>query len=355
MKLISSKTAQREGFTLIELLVVIAIIAVLVGLLLPAVQQAREAARKSSCSNNLRQLGIAMHNFHDSKKRLPSSLRPSTINTVRVGAFTQMLPFIDEKVLWDKYDTNYNWSYSGNVPVTSARVTTFQCPSGPKPERLDGNPDIVSNSGNSAWSPTLVAITDYAATIGVDPRLETLFTTSTSAGTTKEVKAGIGFLPKNQVGTFADVTDGLSNTIAIVESAGRPFVYRRGPILLSSDQVKNRVNGGGWSRPASDLLFAGSSKDGVNIPPTSTTSYLALNATNGDDVGADSTTPGGGTYPHTYYGTEGTSQPFAFHNSGMNVLFGDGGVRFIDENVTIPVFAGLITRDQAERLDESQF
>ena len=334
----------RRGFTLIELLVVIAIIAILVALIVPAVQQAREAARRTQCANNLKQLGLAIHNFHDTKRKLPSSVRPTQASTVRVGAFTQMLPFLDEKSLWDSYSTAVNWSDATNTPVTSARINVFQCPSSPKQDRLDGNPDPIQTGGNAVWSPTLVGITDYAVTVGVDKRLAQVFTA---------IKPGAGMLPKNQTASLADVTDGLSNTIAVVESAGRPFVYRRGPLLVDSDQTRHRINGGGWARPASDLLFAGSNKAGTVVPPASTADVAAINSTNGDDVGGDATPVP--IYPHQYYGTEGTSQPFGFHNTGINVLFGDGSVRFLDEAVDITVFAGLITRDQAEKISDSQF
>lgn len=338
----------RHAFTIIELLVVIAIISVLIALLLPAVQQARESARRSQCLNNMKQLGLAIHNFHDQKRRLPSSIRPSASSTVRVGALTQLLPFIDEKNLWDNYSTAVNWSDVANRPVGQTRINSFQCPSSPRPDRLDGNPDVIQSGGNSAFvaaANLFTATTDYAATIGVDPRLEAVFT---NASGVKEIKAGTGVLPKNKTGTFADVTDGLSNTIMLVESAGRPFVYRRGPVLVSDKLDEHRVNAGGWVRPASDLLFSGSNKLGTVIPPTSTTDAVALNATNGDDVG-------GAVYPHPVYGTEGTSQPFAFHNTGANALFADGSAKLLDEAVDIRVFAALITRDQAERIDDSSF
>jgi prepilin-type N-terminal cleavage/methylation domain-containing protein len=329
----------REGFTLVELLVVIAIIGILVALLLPAVQMAREAARRSQCSNNLHQIGLAVHNFHDQKRKLPSSVRPVETSTVRVGVFTQLLPFVDEKTLWDQYSLDVNWSDAINTPVTAIRVSTYQCPSVPKPNRLDGNPDPLRSGGPDVWAADLVAVGDYAATIGVDTRLPQVLPL---------VVAGTGVLPKNQVSSFADVTDGLSNTLMIVESGGRPFLYRRGGKLISEDQKKFRVNGGGWARPASDLLFAASNKLGTVVPPSSPVDARAMNSTNGDNVG-------GAAYPHPYYGTEGTSQPFAFHNSGMNVVLGDASVRFVDEAIDIPVFAALITRDQGERVDDRAF
>jgi prepilin-type N-terminal cleavage/methylation domain-containing protein/prepilin-type processing-associated H-X9-DG protein len=324
-----SRLVPPRGFTLIELLVVIAIIAVLAALILPAVQSAREAARRTQCANNLKQMALAVHNFHDAKRHLPSSIRPAATGTVRFGSLTQLLPFIDKKVMWDAYNPSANWSDVSNLPVTSQRVNVFECPSSPKHGVLDDNPDV------TPFTP-IVATSDYATSIGVDSRLPSVVST---------VKAGAGIMPKNQVPqpVFSEVTDGLSSTIMFIESAGRPYVFRRGPVIVNSDPTVSRVQGGGWSRAATDLLFAGSSKDGSVIPGAA-----AINSTNGDDIAA-------AAYPHPIYGTEGTSQPFGFHLSGLNVAFGDGSVKFLDEAIDITVFAALITRANAEKVDDGAY
>ncbi len=324
-----SRLAPRHGFTLIELLVVIAIIAVLAALILPAVQTAREAARRSQCANNLKQLALATHNFHDAKRHLPSSIRPASTGTVRFGSLTQLLPFLDKKVQWDKYDGTVNWSHANNLPVTSQRVNVFECPSSTKHGVLDDNPDVTPFAA-------IVATSDYGSSIGVDSRLPSVVPT---------VIAGKGIMPKNQTPqpTFSEATDGLSSTILFIESAGRPYVYRRGPKIVNDDPAIARVQGGGWSRAATDILFAGSSRDGVVIPGP-----VAINATNGDEIAA-------AAYPHPTYGTEGTSQPFGFHLSGLNVAFGDGSVKFIDEAVDITVFAALITRANAESVNDGSY
>src|SRR4051812_16019590 len=104
----------RSGFTLIELLVVIAIIGVLIALLLPAVQQAREAARRAQCSNNLKQIGLALHNFTDVRGYLPSSDRPPG-NSVRHAWVTNALPYIEQGILFDAYNYDQGWDSNQNI------------------------------------------------------------------------------------------------------------------------------------------------------------------------------------------------------------------------------------------------
>ncbi len=348
-----NQSAVRQGFTLIELLVVIAIIAVLVAILLPAVQSAREAARRSQCQNNLKQIGIAIHNFHDSKGRLPSSVRPTAALTIRAGLFVVLLPYLDQKPLWDAYDTSETWSTVNNKKVTSLRLKTYECPSSPKHNNLlDHAPDYDANgtartftggsAGASPWD-GIVAVGDYAGSLGTSPTLVNFVSTlspprtdiigSTQATTANSVTTN-GMLPKNSTLTFGDITDGLSNTIAVWESGGRPLVYRRGT-PVSNNPVVAHTNAGGWSRPASDILFEGSSKDGATLPG------VYLNRTNGFDHG--SATYGSSGFPT--YGTEGSSQPYSFHTSGLNTLFGDGSVRFLDEDIDIGVAAALVSRN----------
>jgi prepilin-type N-terminal cleavage/methylation domain-containing protein len=338
----------RRGFTLVELLVVIAIIGVLVALLLPAVQAARESSRRAQCTANLHQLGIAIHNFHDVKKHLPSSTRPLASSTIRAGSLIFLLPFIERQDLADLYDFNQQWSNANNVTnVTGKRITVYECPSSAK-QTLDNDPSL--SGGTTTWSP-IVAISDYGVSLGVDPRLADpagpattlnpnyygtgipLKVYGSDAMTSTASKPTNGFMPKNTALTFGDITDGLSNTIAVFESAGRPLVYRRST-AIGTDPIVHRVNGGGWCRAASDILFAGSNQTGAQIPG------IYFNRTNGDDVG-------GHSYPDPVYGTEGSSQPFAFHRGGANVLLGDGVVKFIDESVDVGVIAALVTRNGA--------
>jgi prepilin-type N-terminal cleavage/methylation domain-containing protein/prepilin-type processing-associated H-X9-DG protein len=326
-----SSVKKQGGFTLIELLVVIAIIGVLVSLLLPAVQSAREAARRSQCVNNLKQLGIAAHNFHDTNGHLPSSIRPAGLTPLpRVAALTQTLSFIEQTPLYNAMNFQYSWGAVENSTVSLTRISTFLCPSSPEPERLDGIPEF------TPFVPTVNAVTDYSPIIGIDQRLVTAGLVA--PGNLK------GILVKNDKPRLSDVKDGTSNTILIAESAGRPYVYRKGGTLLSQDLVTRRVNAGGWARPASDFSLDGSTPGGgVTLPGA-----CPLNCTNGEDVG-------GQTFPHPYYGSEGTAEAFAFHPGGANFLMGDGSVRFIKESITMRTFAALVTRANGEVISADDY
>ena len=140
----------RRAFTLIELLVVIAIIAILIALLVPAVQKVREAAARAQCANNLKQIGLALHNYHGASKSFPSNIRPVAAFTVRERWVTFLLPYLEQNAMFARYDPSVNWSAPANLPVTSVPLAVMQCPSVPNPDRQDGDPvrRVRQNSSN---------------------------------------------------------------------------------------------------------------------------------------------------------------------------------------------------------------
>ena len=333
MQTIQIKSRKYSGFTLVELLVVIAIIGVMVGLLLPAVQAAREAARRMQCSNNLKQIGLGLHNHHDTFRHLPSNIRPSAVSTVRVRWATFLLPYIEQNTLYEQIDHTRNWSDPvattppriANSVLFGTRISAYECPSAPNGTVIDGAP------APETWQP-IVANGDYSGFYGVSPELLTL-------GLIDPASSGVsnGALSKSIKLNFRDFTDGLSNTLHITESSGRPHVYRRGRLVITAaPNSNNRVNGGGWCRPASELnVLRGASADGVSFPGPA-----AINVTNGEPLV---------TYPHPFYNVDGTSQIYAFHPGGTNALFGDGSVRFLTASLPIRQLAQIVSRNGGER------
>lgn len=182
----------RRGFTLIELLVVIAIIAILIALLLPAVQQAREAARRTQCKNHLKQLGIAIHNYHDTHNVFPPgsvNQTRSTTNYTMINAFVFILPYIDQGPLYQQWDFNQPVDHANNNNAAKAPVSSYFCPSKPRPSTAGGN----------------TAYGDYAVSAGTGQ------TNSTVAAQWK------GLFNQNSNLKMRDVTDGTSNVFAIGE------------------------------------------------------------------------------------------------------------------------------------------
>jgi prepilin-type N-terminal cleavage/methylation domain-containing protein/prepilin-type processing-associated H-X9-DG protein len=295
----------RTGFTLIELLVVIAIIAILIGLLLPAVQKIREAANRMKCSNNLKQLGLAMHNYNDTNGYLPGNLRQAAAGTVRVRWTTYLLPYFEQDNIYKIYNQNVNWSDPSNANAVAVRLKVMECPSTPSPTRLDASPD-------NGWGDNRYAIGDYSGIYW------TSFQNANSA-------TGFpGILSKTDQVRLTDVTDGLSNTIHLVESAGKADLFQNGK-LVQPASGSNRVNGGGWMRPASDI--------------TAPDNGFAINVVNGYKISG---------YPDSRFGTDGSGQIYAFHPGGTNALLGDGSVRFIRATIAYPTLQALISRNGGE-------
>ena len=373
----------RAAFTLVELLVVIAIIGILVGLLLPAVQAAREAARRMQCSNNLKQLGLAVHNFESARRQLPTSLRPpsnlaSSGEQSRVSVLTDLLPYLEQTAVFDRYNKAINWNQGVNIPLSQTRIPAFICPTNPDGGVLDTAPP----GSTAAYIPGIASATDYSPIFGIAPGVFTQLLGIPAPDSFRdpaEIFAGVnppytyvrGFFPKNATinsgtglqtskgATFSNVSDGLSNTIAIAESSGRPFVYvkRRklggGNALTDTDassSTTDRLNSGGWARPASDIILFGSTND----PRGVLGGTIAFNTTNGHNLRGITYTAQG--VAQTILGlpiaTHGTGAPYSLHTGGANFTRGDGSVQFLSDSIDFRSFISLATVSGGETINE---
>ncbi|QDT36645.1 DUF1559 domain-containing protein [Stratiformator vulcanicus] len=213
---------RRHGFTLIELLVVIAIIAILIALLLPAVQQAREAARRSQCQNNLKQYALAVHNFHDVEGVLPQGIYASE------GGYswqTRILPYIDQAALFEQFDLSSGIGSGSNAALTTNAFALLRCPSdiAPKQEVPVANPDYSNISPTSQPQ----AVTSYVANIGSIPSHWELHGSNmihSQFAHTSKAHAPFGDDNPGRFGanyptelTLEDIIDGTSNTILLGE------------------------------------------------------------------------------------------------------------------------------------------
>jgi prepilin-type N-terminal cleavage/methylation domain-containing protein/prepilin-type processing-associated H-X9-DG protein len=215
----SGRRANRRGFTLIELLVVIAIIAILISLLLPAVQQAREAARRTQCRNNLKQIGLALHNYHDTNLTFPMGLSDSVWGAAEITGDgwawgTALLPYMDQTALYNQFNFNDNpYNTSGNQALVATVLPAFICPS-------DGNnPLVISNNpGNAAAGKgtNAIAISSYMGSAGPFDGTPCVAGGTTGTVPTPEAR-NIGLFQVNTAIRIQAVYDGTSNVFAVGE------------------------------------------------------------------------------------------------------------------------------------------
>jgi len=348
------KSNKRVGFTLIELLVVIAIIAVLVSLLLPAVQQAREAARRSQCKNNLKQMGLAIHNYESTYTRFPSSGESTDEKaiggkTVRrffpCSMFVAILPFFDQTPIYNGWNFNVhytNTTVSNNGILARTKIPGYICPS----------------NGVSGPDQLGYGLTDYMPIAYVDYDANGL-----RGGSTSYLANIPGFDFAGCLGfckTIAQTTDGLSNTIMVIEDANRPTnnggsydiagvdgngnsvllgipaggsstIFQYDTTQLSSSKNATPYAPGGtfgvptrWADP--------DSASGISGPPNQTGQFINNNKT-----------PVGGppTCSWALNNCGSNDEPFSGHIGGCQAVLGDGSVRFLSENLSFETLRRL--------------
>ncbi len=317
----SKKISSRNAFTLIELLVVIAIIAVLIALLLPAVQQAREAARRTQCKNNLKQMGLALHNYADVHLQFPPG---SIVNGHSTNPFTSVLPFIDQAPAYNQLNFNApGWSWFGspadayyagqpaggpNLPVMNGLKPPYMfCPSSSLPE---------TGSMNGAT----IATTTYVFIQGADSDPDTQLTGS------GYVSIGGTFFQNSNI-KFRDLTDGTSNTIGVGEQSGFGKDAAGKPVDIRSADIPNAWIG------SPNLPFSGDPRC-FHI----TTLRYAMGT-------RDATLP--------YASGQVCNTPLqSAHTGGSHVLLMDGTVRFLSDNLDITIAKNLALRADGKVVGE---
>ena len=330
---------RRSAFTLVELLVVIAIIGILVGMLLPAVQSVREAARRAACLNNLRQLGLALHNYESALAEMPPArvgptfgISPQISNQIGASSSfqswtTKILPYVEQVAIGSSFNFEEAWFDhidSQNYELIQSQLDIFHCPS------------VGIRNRRDPYHVVDAAVGDYGTISEVDDDTYIEVLEGFTAANFPDDRQREGLLARFKANKLRDCRDGLSNTLFVAECAGQPDAWVNGRLMTMEDfanyeggKIANfngrlvQKDGTGWADPDCSFKINGVTSVGLDQPGPN-----MINAINASEV-------------------------YSFHPGGANFNLGDGSTRFISESVDPTAFAALVTRAGGEVIPEN--